>query len=89
MSKKDRKQSHSLKTRNSVPSFLVKTYEMVDVLLNYLFQNTDYQDIVSWNKDGNSFVIKNITEFCEKVLPNYFKHNNFASFVRQVSYILK
>ncbi|EAS00733.2 HSF-type DNA-binding domain protein (macronuclear) [Tetrahymena thermophila SB210] len=74
---KKKKAIATQKTRLSVPAFLLKTYEMIE--------NKDYQDIVCWNNDGQSFVIKNINEFSEKVLSNYFKHNNFASFVRQLN----
>ncbi|KAL4488317.1 hypothetical protein ABPG72_019167 [Tetrahymena utriculariae] len=74
---KKKKAIATQKTRLSVPAFLLKTYEMIE--------NKDYQDIVCWNNDGQSFVIKNLNEFSEKVLSNYFKHNNFASFVRQLN----
>uniref|UniRef100_A0A2S2NDS1 Heat shock factor protein n=2 Tax=Schizaphis graminum TaxID=13262 RepID=A0A2S2NDS1_SCHGA len=44
-------------------------------------QETD--NVIKWSEDGDSFIINNPVEFC-KVLPRYFKHNNFMSFVRQL-----
>lgn len=61
----------------TVPSFLLKTYEIVD--------DPAYDDIVSWNKAGDAFVIYKTNEFCEKILPMYFKHKNLSSFVRQLN----
>ncbi|XP_022174109.1 heat shock factor protein isoform X2 [Myzus persicae] len=40
-------------------------------------------NVITWSEDGDSFIINNPVEFC-KVLPRYFKHNNFMSFVRQL-----
>ncbi|KAK1425440.1 hypothetical protein QVD17_20792 [Tagetes erecta] len=62
---------------NSSPPFLNKTYEMVDDPLS--------DHIVSWSHTGNSFVVWNPPEFASELLPKYFKHNNFSSFVRQLN----
>ncbi|XP_073054164.1 heat stress transcription factor A-7a-like [Primulina eburnea] len=59
------------------PPFLTKTYDMVDD------QKTNH--IVSWSRGGQSFVVWDPHSFCTSVLPNYFKHNNFSSFVRQLN----
>lgn len=57
-----------------VPSFLLKTYEIVD--------DKKYDSIVAWSPDGESFVVKKQNEFSETILPRFFKHNNFSSFIR-------
>lgn len=57
--------------------FLLKTYDMVDDSL------TD--EIVSWSTNRNSFVVWNPPEFARLLLPTYFKHNNFSSFIRQLN----
>ncbi|KAF4520330.1 hypothetical protein B566_EDAN004390 [Ephemera danica] len=35
--------------------------------------------------DGTSFIIHNQAQFCRELLPLYYKHNNMASFVRQLN----
>ncbi|XP_074590719.1 heat stress transcription factor B-4d-like [Curcuma longa] len=58
--------------------FLTKTYQLVDD------SATDH--IVSWGDDQvSTFVVWRPPEFARDVLPNYFKHNNFSSFVRQLN----
>ena len=36
-------------------------------------------------KDGTTFVVKDQAKFSTDILPKYFKHGNFASFVRQLN----
>ncbi|KAK8548405.1 hypothetical protein V6N13_054787 [Hibiscus sabdariffa] len=57
--------------------FLVKTYDMVD--------DSSTDDIVSWSSNKKSFVVWNPPEFARLLLPTYFKHNNFSSFIRQLN----
>ncbi|KAJ4828591.1 hypothetical protein Tsubulata_004943 [Turnera subulata] len=59
------------------PPFLTKTYEMVDDPM------TDH--IVSWSGGGASFVVWDPHSFSTNLLPRFFKHNNFSSFVRQLN----
>ncbi|KZV46906.1 heat stress transcription factor B-2b [Dorcoceras hygrometricum] len=65
-------------TTRSLPTpFLTKTYHLVD--------DHTIDDVISWNEDGSSFVVWNQTEFSRDLLPKYFKHSNFSSFVRQLN----
>ncbi|KAK9141003.1 hypothetical protein Scep_010684 [Stephania cephalantha] len=57
--------------------FLLKTYEMVD--------DATTDEIVSWSSGKKSFVVWNPPEFARVLLPSYFKHNNFSSFIRQLN----
>ncbi|NWX94058.1 HSF1 protein, partial [Nothoprocta pentlandii] len=40
--------------------------------------------LLSW-QSGNSFHVFDQGQFAKEVLPKYFKHNNMASFVRQLN----
>lgn len=63
---------------SSIAPFLKKCYDMVD--------DSCSDSIISWSKNGdNSFVIFDTTVFSVQILPKYFKHSNFSSFVRQLN----
>ncbi|KAI4364889.1 hypothetical protein MLD38_020921 [Melastoma candidum] len=65
-------------SQRSLPTpFLVKTYQLVD--------DPAFDDIISWNEDGTTFIVWRPAEFARDLLPKYFKHNNFSSFVRQLN----
>ncbi|CAI8618574.1 unnamed protein product [Vicia faba] len=57
--------------------FLQKTYDMVD--------DSTTDEIVSWGSNNCSFIVWNNTEFARLLLPTYFKHSNFSSFIRQLN----
>jgi len=60
-----------------VPPFLTKLYDMVNC--------EKYQSLIHWSGDGKAVCITNIKQFSEIVLPQYFKHSKFASFLRQLN----
>ncbi|EPS70260.1 hypothetical protein M569_04499, partial [Genlisea aurea] len=68
---------HPMPSANGPPPFLVKTYDMVD--------DPSTDRVVSWSPTNNSFVVWDSAEFARDLLPKYFKHNNFSSFVRQLN----
>ncbi|KAI9127429.1 hypothetical protein K1719_001988 [Acacia pycnantha] len=61
----------------SLPPFLAKTYEMVE--------DPSSDSVVSWSSSNSSFVVWDPTEFATDLLPRFFKHNNFSSFIRQLN----
>ena len=60
-----------------IPLFVLK-------LVN-LLQTEEYHQYVDWGEKGESFVVKDRENFSKIVLPHYFKHNKFSSFVRQLN----
>ncbi|KAI7728448.1 hypothetical protein M8C21_000153 [Ambrosia artemisiifolia] len=65
-------------TNRTIPTpFLTKTYQLVD--------DPSSDDMISWNENGTAFVVWRPAEFARDLLPKYFKHNNFSSFIRQLN----
>lgn len=75
--KAGRKKQEEMAQRSVPAPFLTKTYQLVeDPITN---------DVISWNDAGTGFVVWNTADFARDLLPKYFKHNNFSSFVRQLN----
>ncbi|KAF4034522.1 HSF-type DNA-binding [Phytophthora infestans] len=62
--------------REEAALFLEKTYELLERCP---------PDLASWTAKGDSFVVKQPAAFAEHVIPTYFKHRKFSSFVRQLN----
>ncbi|KAL3830692.1 hypothetical protein ACJIZ3_019494 [Penstemon smallii] len=67
----------SLENGTSLAPFLVKCYEMVD--------DESTNELISWAESDDSFIIWDESKFSSQLLPKYFKHSNFSSFVRQLN----
>lgn len=57
--------------------FLTKTYDLIE--------GSGANHIVSWNDEGSGFIVWSPVEFSQFLLPRYFKHCNFSSFIRQLN----
>ncbi|KDN52288.1 winged helix DNA-binding domain-containing protein, partial [Tilletiaria anomala UBC 951] len=62
--------------KKRIPAFVRKLRSMLD--------NKDVIQI-KWTPDGAAFRVFDSVTFSRDVLPNYFKHNNWQSFIRQLN----
>ncbi|KAI5787267.1 hypothetical protein EDC01DRAFT_750049 [Geopyxis carbonaria] len=65
------------KKRASIPPFVLKLSSFVND------PKTDH--LIRWSPSGNSFMVLDEDEFSKTLIPDLFKHNNYASFVRQLN----
>uniref|UniRef100_A0A7R9U1Y2 HSF-type DNA-binding domain-containing protein n=1 Tax=Pinguiococcus pyrenoidosus TaxID=172671 RepID=A0A7R9U1Y2_9STRA len=59
------------------PVFLRKTFKMIDECP---------ADIGGWSREGTTFLVKDPEVFAAKIIPQFFRHSNFSSFVRQLNF---
>ncbi|GJD11837.1 Heat stress transcription factor B-2a [Galdieria sulphuraria] len=50
-----------------------------------IVEEKDIEHLCCWTKSGRSFVVWHPIRFENEVLPRYYKHSNFSSFVRQLN----
>jgi len=75
--KRNNKGNKKKEAAETAPIFLRKTYHMID---------TCDPEIASWSEDGLAFVVKDPETFASEIIGQFFKHNNFSSFVRQLNF---
>ncbi|TDG97645.1 hypothetical protein EPR50_G00210030 [Perca flavescens] len=61
----------------NVPAFLTKLWTLVE--------DPDTDPLICWSPSGSSFHVFDQGRFSKEVLPKFFKHNNMASFIRQLN----
>lgn len=45
----------------------------------------EYSPIIRWNNDGKKIIITDVNKLSEIILPKFYKHRNYSSFVRQLN----
>ena len=73
LSKKTKKE----KTKKVSGFFLEKLFKILESRKN--------RKIINWNKDGTKIIIFDLIKLSSKILPKYFGHQNYSSFVRQLN----
>ncbi|XP_076610011.1 heat shock factor protein 1 [Chaetodon auriga] len=61
----------------NVPAFLAKLWILVE--------DPETDPLICWSPSGTSFHVFDQGRFAKEVLPKFFKHNNMASFIRQLN----
>ncbi|KIW09212.1 hypothetical protein, variant [Verruconis gallopava] len=67
----------ALAKRKQIPPFVQKLSSFLD--------DNHNTDLIRWSDSGDSFIVLDEDEFARKLIPELFKHNNYASFVRQLN----
>lgn len=59
--------------------------DVSDALRSSFLDQSNNTDLIRWSDDGRSFIVLDEDEFARTLIPELFKHNNYASFVRQLN----
>jgi len=70
------KRNNTTKRSDDVPVFLKKTWNLI---------NTCDPRIASWSEDGLTFVVLDVDAFARNKIPQFFRHRNMSSFIRQLN----
>ena len=71
------KKRGSQKKENKSESFLSKLHDILS--------DNNYNNIIHWDNDGKRIIVCDVINLCNVVLPKFYKHRNYSSFVRQLN----
>ncbi|KAM3147489.1 Heat shock factor protein 4 [Paramecium bursaria] len=71
------------KTKNRLMNLSVQRPKLFLNKLKLILQNSD--NCIRWNEDGDKIILENKNQFILETLPQYFRHNNYNSFLRQLN----
>ncbi|CAL9173487.1 unnamed protein product [Musa hybrid cultivar] len=63
--------------QEQVAPFVAKTYQMVS--------DQRLDSLIRWGNQNNSFLVVDPNDFSQLLLPSFFKHRNFSTFIRQLN----
>lgn len=72
-------------------AFLNQLYSILQVAIllcsqaSYIIKSGNYGTVICWSDDGEYFKILNPAVFAEDMLPRFYKHSKYSSFIRQVN----
>ncbi|KAI9725979.1 MAG: stress-responsive transcription factor hsf1 [Chrysothrix sp. TS-e1954] len=72
-----KRDAQSRRPPKSIPPFIQKLSSFLD--------DTRNEDLIRWSDDGKTFIVLDEELFAKTLIPELFKHKNFASFVRQLN----
>ena len=72
---KKREKSKSKISKND--KFIYKLYDIL--------RTPKYEKIIHWGQDGKTIVVSSINKLSKKILPSFYNHHNYSSFVRQLN----
>ena len=50
-----------------------------------ILKDNTFKEIIHWDTDGKRVIISDVVNLCNIVLPKFYKHHNYSSFVRQLN----
>ena len=70
-----RKKTRSRKRKSE--TFLSKLYDILN--------DDKHKNTISWDLEGKKIVIFDSMKLCKEILPKFYKHRNYSSFIRQLN----